>query len=469
MPTYNPWLLPPTAKMRYLLTVLSLASLALAQYNISTMYGLGNDLANHSQVPSMLEIQNSRHFQFSLLNVHAYGFSPDIEQDALFDFLSMSKDDTLRLGDPRRKALIDALDNRIMIAGGLELQPFAMAYQFGKLYKTTLSFTYRPRIGFNLTFSDDFVDFALNGNKQYRGTTVDLVKALRVSSFFTHEFALGGAFDLPVHLWALNPRKRRLRIGGRLKYYSVAAASYLNDPQATLRTAVDGSELEIKVNGDLRQSGFNDNFNGFDGAGTGYGADISVSHNLNAYTRISAAMVDIGRLSIVNATAYAINQNLLFEGFELGVDFFDNRANIEIKNEEFDFESREVKNQRFSMPLPTRMILAGETGFVEKTDKREVKYALHNAYLTYIQGFGNTAGRSVRPFVAVGYRANLRNRLSLGTNITALSPGGFTAGAFLAVHTPLFNYSLGSANLLNAVTGNWLRGSDLAMNMSFSF
>lgn len=458
-------------KKYFILTLLALLpAVVSAQYDLANFYGLGNGISASYMAPSQLRLGWGKHVQLGVINLYGYASMPNVKQKELFDFFSIPQGDTLRVGDPRKDAFLNSLDDKIRLGVGMRINMFPVAVQWGDQYKHTISASFMPRVGFSMGFTQEFADFALKGNKQYAGKTINLVDGMNLQAMYANELAVGYAVDLPVDNWfGLDPETQKVRVGLRLKYLMAAGGVKLEDLNTRVYTAPEGDSLELEVNGKLYHSGFNEDFTPFSSAGSGFGMDFSITANINALSRVTVGILDVGGVKFKDAEVWSVDQSKIFEGFEMGLTYYDNRAALTVDPNELEITPDTLKGQTFSIGLPTRLLLHGEWGLGEKTDKREQVYAAHTLMLTYIQGLRQVPGGTTKPLLALAYKYNLANRLSMGSNISILSPSKFTMGAFLGLHTPSYSMSIGSSTLLRPIMGRWVNGSDFTFNTSFTF
>ncbi|MFN3405493.1 MAG: DUF5723 family protein [Cytophagaceae bacterium] len=442
---------------RLLIAAFTLSSVyTFAQNNIGTRYGNHNDLNASKYQPSELDL-GDRHGQIGFNYYLWMG-------NTAFDY--KTSNDIYQTGEINNKdidKMISRLSKNNLFGVGQDYQVLGVAFQLrtesDKRFDVSLSLV--DKFALSFLYTDNFMKFALKGNKQFAGQTVNLGPTT-VNLSHSREYVVGTAFPI-----LGNEKTLGIRAGLRAKYIQGIAALYMPKGNANMHTEKDGRYIDFSYDYDVYTSGLK-NFSAFNFNGSGYGFDAGMTFYLGKNLQVVTSLLDVGSIYYNNNTTNYQNQGgSRYEGLVISNLFGNTR--FESDSAQQVFQPNINQNKSFRMPLGTKLCIEGEikTPRIGKDDREFVSNAI---FFTYIQGFNNMPGATTRPFFSVGYNHDFHRVFDGGI---MGSIGGFNRyglGAFLTLKLgKSVKFGLSSDNLVAFVMPEYGTGIDVATNFSISF
>jgi hypothetical protein len=127
-----------------------------------------------------------------------------------------------------------------------------------------------------------------------------------------------------------------------------------------------------------------------------------------------------------------------------------NQDGVEVSEGITDALDLKRENRDFNAYIGSKITFNGNYGLKEKTDRKGYRYYIHNAGVSYIQGFQNRFNASTIPMYSIYYQLNIWNRITAGVNYNSfgnVSDMGMNVGFRLAG----FNVGVGSNSLFAAI------------------
>lgn len=385
---------------------------------------------------------------------------------------SLTKNNFLRKGTTTEiiNQVINDLKPTNRMYFGQDIMPLAIAFKIRKnkgavkqedAVNFALGVTEQLSLGF--TFSENFMQLAWNGNKQFAGEEVDL-GPLSFNFLYNREYFLGIA--LPI----VTTDNFMFRFGGRFKFLQGINAIYMPKHQASFYTDPEGRYIEIKPDFEIHTAGITTNLDFrelFASKGTGVGFDFGTRFIFKQRAVINLSILDIGRIKFNNSTQTITNntpvkyEGLILEGLFGGEVRFDSDSVAESLN------SQVVKGESFKMPLSSRLILQFEYRTPMITRKGKT-YDSNVFYLTYIQGFKDHTKSTIRPYFGMAYSHNFNSTFNLGTNLGFGGANRLTLGAFFSIRAGSLRIGVGSGNLSGLFARKRGTGVHGTLNLTFA-
>lgn len=428
---------------------------AAAQHDELLQFSGQHDLASSALFPSTLGENGQRYF-INVASVHAWGGS---------DFLKLSEAREILDGGQIPSTLVDGVMARLgsrnrAFAGG-EVTPLALGYQVRDKNRElfTLSLSWTEQTAGSIAFGEYLPRLAWEGNKGFAGTRLDL-GPIEGNAYLRREFALGAAF--PIHA----DENVSMRAGFRAKFAMASAGATFRDVRSEFFTAADGSVISYDLLMQMQLAG-STSVNPMAFNGSGVGIDFGTSVRWADGFSVDVALNDLGSMRYFgDVTTRTFEGETVFEGFEIddpaqGIDGED----IGSFNDYFQTESTPGGSFRTGMGTH----LQARFGYaLQAVDRAGRDYDQHAFYLSWVQGFAETATTSVDPIVTGAYVYTLNNLLELGATV-GYARKDIDAGAFLSVRGGPFRFGLGSADLSGLVIGGSKASADASMQMSLAF
>ncbi|HAS41637.1 MAG TPA: hypothetical protein DCS93_14240 [Microscillaceae bacterium] len=397
---------------------------------------------------------------------------------------------------------IGRFKNKNIIGAGLQAQVFGFSFKINRKTEVmdmnnpdladipvikrdeivTISFDILERMAISTRIPKELAAFAWrgNGSPEFLGREVDLGN-LTTNGYWLREFALGAAMPIYQGL------DLKVRAGVRLKYLQGMAAIRSKRAKFTVLTQDPTQGGNISVNADYLvniSSPFEVDTAGnfiemenpnaaplFRAQGSGFGIDLGTTVTIQDRFVGTFSLLDLGAVGFRrNVVNYSLNASEQFSGVTIPGDFSD--ANFEGANGILDsltanFEPQNSFN-RFSIPLPTRLMLQAEYK-VPRVDKKGRKFDKHHFYLTYIQGFGEYGISTARPSFTAAYSHNLGQQMNFGFSATSGGYSGFGLGSFVSFKIGYYRFGLGTNNLTALLFRSGGTGVDFSFNLSTAF
>lgn len=395
---------------------------------------------------------------------------------------------------------IGRFGNKNILGMGAQVQVFGFSFKINKKTKEmdmnnpdladipvtkreeiiTLSFDWIERAAISARLPKELASFVWrgNGSPSFLGREVDLGK-LSVNGYWLREFAVGAA--MPVY----KGLDMTVRAGARLKYLRGMAAIRTKGASFTVLTQDPTAGGDITINADYNANLSSPaevdtagNFKEVSGAnaffkaqGGGFGIDLGASITLRDRFVGTFSLVDVGGVTFRrNVQNYALQQTATFSGVAIPSDLTSNNfngASAILDSLEKQVEPTRTAN-KFSIPLPTRMMLQAEYK-VPRVDKKGRKFNKHHFYLTYIQGFGEYGISTARPSFTAAYSHNLGQQMNFGFSATSGGYSGFGLGSFLSFKIGYYRLGFGTNNLTALLLRSGGKGADFSFNLSTAF
>lgn len=397
---------------------------------------------------------------------------------------------------------IGRFKNKNIIGAGMQAQVFGFSFKINKKTKVmdmdnpdlvdipvirrdeiiTISFDIIERAAISTRIPKELAAFVWrgNGSPEFLGREVDLGN-LATNGYWLREFSLGAAMPIYQGLDV------KVRAGVRLKYLQGIAAVRSKRAKFTVLTQDPTQGGTINVNADYLvnvstplQVDTAGNFVELDNPsagtflqaqGSGFGIDLGTSITIQDRFVGTFSLIDLGGVGFrKNVVNYSLNASESFNGVTIPGDFsagnFDG-ANGILDSLTTNFEPQNSFN-RFSIPLPTRVMLQAEYK-VPRIDKKGRKFNKHHFFLTYIQGFGEYGISTARPSFTAAYSHNLGQQMNFGFSATSGGYSGFGIGSFVSFKIGYYRLGLGTNNLTALMFRSGGKGADFSFNLSTAF
>ncbi len=206
------------------------------------------------------------------------------------------------------------------------------------------------------TYSDDMAKFALEGNAQFIGETVDFNPGLLLQAY--HSLQLGGSLSLST-----------FDIGARVKLLSgIEDISSIQSGPISIETGTDNyawnfdNDWRINSSNALSINNLNDietSFSRYNATpiseNTGLGIDLGISSQLTSQLSMSASILDIGSITWrYRVNNYSSTRNDSYSGIDL-IDYIDNTNDIDLTDTLYNILELEESNIKYTTSLPTRL------------------------------------------------------------------------------------------------------------------
>lgn len=401
------------------------------------------------------------------LNVYAYTSSNSVGFGSLQKFLFSET-----VSESQVSALLKQMKKSNRLFVGAEVQLFSVAINIKNKDKKdlfALKIDTRDRVHGSLQYSQNVLELALEGNKQFAGQTIDLSDT-RLNASWLREYGLGVSVPISVDIVG---KKLTIRPAATLKFIQGIGNISMPRGKATMYTDPDGRYLDFTTDYRVNMS-IPSNAGGIgSGSGMGWGLDLGVNFNWHDFIITDLGLVDIGSVSFnKNTKNYTGNTKYRFDGVEIPLfqdgntgNFFDAQYLQDI------FKPEETAN-KYKTSLGAKLILQMEMRFQkrERTTKKDKKnvYHRHRTFVTYVQGLENAYNATTSPYFSLGYTYSFRNILNMGLNLGFGGYNKVNIGPFVSVKGGPFVFGVGSNNLTGFM-GKKGSGADAYFNMGWSF
>lgn len=345
-------------------------------------------------------------------------------------------------------------DNNLL-GFGLTGMPLGVAFRVAREtdYPVDISLSLTERMGMSLDFSEKLLELMFYGNKRFAGQTIQ-VGPLDLNANQLREYAIGAA--APILPEGNNDWLTHLRAGLRLKFLQGIYSVYMPGSDVEMTTSADGRYIDFDFDYGINLAGAGSDYQFFNGVGFGVGVDLSVAAEFTRSISASLSVLDIGGVRYRdNTLRYEERGFQRYDGLYFGGLFGDD----DLENLDtliYVFEPEEVEGADYRMPLPSRMVLQGKWNITEDEEyPSEVS-------LTYIQGFNNMPGATVRPFVNVGYRQGVTEWFDVAASLGLGGYNNLSVGTYLAFRIDgVAGIYFGFDNLTGLVVPRRASGADL--------
>lgn len=380
------------------------------------------------------------------------------------------------ISDADVKTLVGQMKKNNNIFFGTELQLLSVSFKINRKKKElfTMRLDHRERVYGNLQYAKGLFKFALEGNKQFAGTT-ESFGPVRVNAAYLREYNFGVSVPINIKSVDLN-----IRPAITAKVIQGIANVYTTRGNVTMYTEPDGRYIDFNFDYNLNHS--LPNFSGFkasdvlNGKGLGWGLDAGVGVTWKDFLSFDVAAVDLGKVTYSkNVKNYSRQGTYRFEGAE--VTPFDDangdkQFNINFSEEIFDPVTTEDKYKstlggKFIFHTTARF---KKTTFSSKRDStKTTSYFQHHLALTYVQGLETAYNATTQPYFSLAYMYSLKNILNLGLSLGFNGYNKFKIGPFISVKGGPFVFAVGSNNLTALIAPKVGTGVDAYFNIGFNF
>jgi hypothetical protein len=298
------------------------------------------------------------------------------------------------------EGVLDQLERQNVLQMQLAVEVFRAQMRYKKSY---WSLVMAEKLSVKLTYSDQLVDLAWNGNAKFIGQTIEIGPALNFTYY--RELSVGWLRE-----WG------KLTVAPRLRLLAGRANITTRNEDAHFYTDPEFYQTRFKTDYEINTSGVR-NFS--DGAlrlfssweNPGLGMDLGVNYQLNNKWRISGSIIDVGYIKWNrNVNRYTSGGDFTFSGLELNRYF-------ELDTLDFDDYVDSVRNQFVAetkhnayVSQLTPKVYLGAT--VVLNDKQRLGALMYGEFLSGLHpAFSLFYGHRIRPKLEVGVTYAYKNKV----------------------------------------------------------
>ena len=347
-----------------LIVAISIAKSGNAQYD-QTLYNLPTVIQKNQANPAFIP-KMKYHFGVPGLSSAYAGFG-----NSGFNYTQLFKrgsDDSLTLFTAE---LLNAVKSKNNFHVNVSEQWLNAGYKWKDYY---FSLSVSDVIDFNLNYPKELIEFALNGNGDYIGKTIDFGgTSLRYLHY--REYALGAAWELD----------KKLNVGAKVKFLFGKSGINTKNLDAKLTTTANTfaitTESNILINTSMPRSWYgegdaitNSKYLFYSG-NFGMALDLGATYKYDSKLSFSASVLDFGFIQFERYTKNFSNNNVTWT-FE-GIDLWDfeglNDAQIEDKYKAIgdslvDKFKIDTESSKFKTMLTAKIYLAGNYKLSQKEE-----------------------------------------------------------------------------------------------------
>ncbi|MDB4442964.1 DUF5723 family protein [Saprospiraceae bacterium] len=335
------------------------------------------------------------------------------------------------------EALSDLPSTDNILRGILEVEIFNIGYRFGNVQ---LGLNYAQKTDMFLNFPKNLAQLFLQGNGQFVGEHINLSHDIHLTSY--NEFGLSGAIQL-----------NKLNVGARIKFLTGIANTSVEKDAISLFTDDDVYQLTLDGNYALNASGLANvddlnNFNlslgsySFDNFFTeniGLAVDLGVTYEVNKRLRLSASILDLGKINWKKDVTKYINQGATtYEGFDfaqfVGNDSISFGNVLDTIENTFNFSE---ESESYLTEMPVKIYVSGTYQLNEKTQIGGLLY------------YENYRGEHF-PVLGLSANAKFKKIFNVGATYSARKNSFFNFGLNLAINHKVFQFFASADNVVGA-------------------
>jgi hypothetical protein len=462
-------------KNRILLHVALLFNLhGIAQINFNEINNLQTSNAASKYLPSLMG-RDSYVLDANLFNAYATAGNSFI---SLYDINHIG--DSLGVNEYYFDRLLEKSRKKNTIFAGTDLDLINTTFHIRREDESTLTlgFGIRQRNEFQFTFDKNLLALLYKGNAPFAGQSISLLPNINYLSLL--DYHVSGAYTFK----NLDFGGRKLKAATTLHRYVGISNIQTRRSNISFFTNEDGRYIDVTADLDvhvapgvdsayLSDTEFNENtIRKFilKGHGSGWGIDLGVSTDLTEQIDMHASLIDFGFIRFDDSSLnYTRSSTIRYDGVNID-GIIDPTVTSNFEGDSLiNFLKLAESREGYTITMPTKFLVCAEWHSPRKNAER-IPYSTHSTFVTYVQGLSNYLSASAYPCLNIGYTFSAGNIFSTGFNTTIGGMyGGIQAGGFFSLRLRLVKVSVGSNNLLAAISERSARASDGFLSCSILF
>jgi hypothetical protein len=445
-----------------------------AQVNFSDIQNQHNSNAASKYFPTFLG-RDSYVIDINVFNAYATAGNSFI---SLYDIKNIGN----KVGNGKSYVdqLLDKSRSNNTIFAGSDLDLVNTSFQFRKEEQSFLNigFGIRQRNEFQFTFDKNLLSLIYQGNAPLAGQNISLLPNLNYLSLL--DYHISGAYSFRNIYFG----DRKMKTAVTLHRYVGISNVQTRTSDISIYTSPDGRYIDITADLDvhiapgidsayLSDTEFNQNTIRnfvFKGHGSGWGADIGYSLEMNERLNLHASLIDLGFVRFNEESLnYYRSSTIKYDGVNIegAIDPIVT-SNFEADSLITFLELAETRGA-YTISMPTKFLVCAEWHSPVNPED-QIPFSKHTATATYLQGFSHYLSSTAYPCINLGYAFSARNILTTGINSTFGGMyGGLQAGGFISIRARLFKLSIGSNNILPLFSEKSAKGSDGFLSFSILY
>jgi Family of unknown function (DUF5723) len=457
-----------------LLASLMLNLYGFAQINFNEINNLHTSNAASKYLPSLMG-RDSYVLDANVFNAYATAGNSFI---SLYDINHIG--DSLGVNEYYFDQLLEKSRKKNTIFAGTDLDLINTTFHIRRENEPflTLGFGIRQRNEFQFTFDKNLLALLYQGNAPFAGQSINLLPNINYLSLL--DYHVSGLYTFK----NLDFGGSKLKAAATLHRYVGISNVETRRSNISFYTNEDGRYIDVTADLDvhvapgvdsayLSDTEFNENtIRKFllKGHGSGWGIDLGASMEMNEHIDVHASLIDVGYIRFNDSSLnYTRSSTIRYDGVNIN-GIVDPTVTSNFEGDSLiNFLKLAESREGYTITMPTKFLVCAEWHSPRKNTDR-IPYSTHRATVTYAQGLSNYLSVSAYPCLNLGYTFSAGNIFSTGFNATLGGMySGIQAGGFVSLRLRLVKVSVGSNNLLAAVSERSARASDGFLSCSILF
>ena len=354
--------------------------------------------------------------------------------------------------------IIDELDTENKFGAGQDFMVIGVGLSTTiKEHPVTWSFTIYDRLNVNAFIPKNLVQVVWQGNKQFRGQTLDHSNT-RVVGLYFREYSLG--FAMPILEWS----DWKVRGGFRFSYYQ--GLSGLTNPRSKFlsTTAVDAEYIDMDFDFEYLYAGIDD-FQFLSPKGHGVGANFGTTFSFKEFLTFDIGVTDIGSIKFKKEVYKVSSKDVVhFTGLGLG-DVINTTAFIDSVAQIFTPTFDSLEQNEFKMPIGAKLSFMTSWTF----GKKEGIPQANKMFFSYIQGFAENPGVTLTPKFTLAYHRQLFEHFNIGLSTSVGGFNNFGIGGLIGLQYEHFRFSIQSDDLTGFIAPENTTGAGVGIVFQMLF